>query len=61
MWATNGKGRTNIFAGHVGKAFQPNELAENEALKNSMVRVRERTTPTERPPLVGEVISNFCG
>jgi hypothetical protein len=28
---------------------------------NSMVWVRERTTPTERPPLVGEVIANFCG
>jgi hypothetical protein len=28
---------------------------------NSMVRVRERTIPTERPPLVGEVIANFCG
>jgi hypothetical protein len=25
-----------------------------------MVRVRERTIPTERPPLVGEVIANFC-
>jgi hypothetical protein len=24
-----------------------------------MVRVRERTTPTEGPPLVGEVIANF--
>jgi hypothetical protein len=22
---------------------------------------RERTIPTERPPLVGEVIANFCG
>jgi hypothetical protein len=29
--------------------------------KNSMVWVRERTIPTERPPLVGEVISNLCG
>jgi hypothetical protein len=29
--------------------------------KNSMVRVREQTIPTERPPLVGEVIANFCG
>jgi hypothetical protein len=29
--------------------------------KNSMVLVRERTIPTERPPLVGEVIANFCG
>jgi hypothetical protein len=27
---------------------------------NSMVRVRERTIPTERSPLVGEVIANFC-
>jgi hypothetical protein len=26
-----------------------------------MVWVRERTKPTERPPLVGEVIANFCG
>jgi hypothetical protein len=29
--------------------------------QNSMVWVRERTMPTERPPLVGEVIANFCG
>jgi hypothetical protein len=29
--------------------------------KNSMVRVRERTISTERPPLVGEVIANFFG
>jgi hypothetical protein len=28
---------------------------------NSMVRVRERTIPIELPPLVGEVIANFCG
>jgi hypothetical protein len=27
---------------------------------NSMVWVRERTIPTKRPPLVGEVIANFC-
>jgi hypothetical protein len=26
-----------------------------------MVWVRERTIPTERPPLVGEMIANFCG
>jgi hypothetical protein len=29
--------------------------------KNSMVWVRERTIPTKQPPLVGEVIANFCG
>jgi hypothetical protein len=28
---------------------------------NSMVWVRERTIHVERPPLVGEVIANFCG
>jgi hypothetical protein len=28
---------------------------------NSMVWVRERTVPTERPSLVGEVIANFYG
>jgi hypothetical protein len=28
--------------------------------KNSMVWVRERTIPTEQPPLVDEVIDNFC-
>jgi hypothetical protein len=29
--------------------------------KNSVIWVRERTTETERPPLIGEVSSNFCG
>jgi hypothetical protein len=28
---------------------------------NSAALVRERTTPTERPQLVGEVSANFCG
>jgi hypothetical protein len=28
---------------------------------NSVALVRERTVPTERPPLVGEVNANFCG
>jgi ABC-type anion transport system duplicated permease subunit len=27
----------------------------------SVALVRERTIPTERPPLVGEVSANFCG
>jgi hypothetical protein len=27
---------------------------------NSVALVRKRTTPTERPPLVGEVSANFC-
>jgi hypothetical protein len=28
---------------------------------NSVVLVRERTVPTERSLIVGEVIANFCG
>jgi hypothetical protein len=28
---------------------------------NSVTLVRERTIPTERPQLVGEVSANFCG
>jgi hypothetical protein len=30
-------------------------------ITNSMASVRERTIPTERPPLVAEVGANFCG
>jgi hypothetical protein len=45
--------------------FSPN-FGEGGNLKlktklNSMVWVRERTIPTELPPLVGEVIANLCG
>jgi hypothetical protein len=29
--------------------------------RNSVVLVRKRTISIERPPLVGEVSSNFCG
>jgi hypothetical protein len=29
--------------------------------KNTVAWVRERTTPTEESPLVGEVSANFCG
>jgi hypothetical protein len=28
---------------------------------NSVTSLRKQTTPTERPPLVGEVSANFCG
>jgi hypothetical protein len=35
---------------------------ENTKTKlNSVAWVRERTIPTERLQLVGEVIANFCG
>jgi hypothetical protein len=29
--------------------------------KKAMALIRERTIPTERPPLVDEVSANFCG
>jgi hypothetical protein len=39
------------------------ELLNNKQTNqtNSVTWVNERTIPTERPPLVGEVITNFCG
>jgi hypothetical protein len=39
-----------------------NHHAKEKTIKlNSVALVRERTIPTERPPLVGEVSANFCG
>jgi hypothetical protein len=34
---------------------------EISRVTNSISLVRERTIPTERPPLVGDVSANFCG
>jgi hypothetical protein len=36
-------------------------LIQAETETNSVVWVRVRTIPTERPRLVGEVSANFCG
>jgi hypothetical protein len=44
---------------HVNKIVLPQESLKLKL--NSMVWVRERTTPTERPQFVGEVIANYCG
>jgi hypothetical protein len=38
-----------------------NNNNNNNNNNNSVALVRERTIPTERPPLVGEVSANFCG
>jgi hypothetical protein len=37
----------------------PNVLPNKQT--NSVALVRKRTIPTERPPLVDEVSTNFCG
>jgi hypothetical protein len=51
---------TSTYLGPVRK--NPIEfLLRNWIKLNSMVWVLERTIPTDRPPLVGEVIANFCG
>jgi hypothetical protein len=47
------------------KTPRERDLWENlgvaEKKKTPWSEVRERTIPTERPPLVGEVIANLCG
>jgi hypothetical protein len=37
------------------------QLQESGTDNNSSVVVRERTIPTEQPPIVGKVSTNFCG
>jgi hypothetical protein len=38
------------------------EILFHASLNNNIVAfVRERTAPTERPPLIGEVSTNFYG
>jgi hypothetical protein len=51
-----------IILRYIGCRPYTNSVTTLYKLKlNSMVWVRERTIPTERPPLVGEVIANLCG
>jgi hypothetical protein len=40
------------------RAIQKNVIKQKQ---NSVALVSERTIPTERPPIVGEVSANFCG
>jgi hypothetical protein len=44
---------------HISTRRQPTNYNNNN--NNSVALVRERTIPTERPPLVVEVSANFCG
>jgi hypothetical protein len=43
------------------KAPRPDKRVVITNNNNSVALVRKRTIPTERPPLVGEVSTNFCG
>jgi hypothetical protein len=42
-------------------AYSPNFTKLGAIKLKKLYGLRERTMPTERPPLVGEVIANFCG
>jgi hypothetical protein len=42
-------------------AIEPYIVPVLKTKLSSVVLVLERTMPTERPPLVGEVSANFCG
>jgi hypothetical protein len=50
------------FGSKVGNIAGPVNARTTDCVltENSMALVRERTIPTERPPLVGEVCANFC-
>jgi hypothetical protein len=52
---------TLAFNTELSWLIAPEDFRRERLKKNSMVSVRERTIPTERPPLVDEVIPNFCG
>jgi hypothetical protein len=39
----------------------PLTYSTNQQTTKSVALVRERTIPTEQPPLVGEVSANVCG
>jgi hypothetical protein len=45
----------------INHSFYHSSLHCLQPITNSVALVRERTIPTERPPLVGEVSANFCG
>jgi hypothetical protein len=61
-WKEQNKGVTTGANTYTGQLIILNwSLSFIKNKTNSMVWVSERTIPTERPPLVGEVIANFCG
>jgi hypothetical protein len=57
----NGKRETKKRKENKNKTIKTRRMGRNGRLTDSVVLVRERTIPTERPPLVGEVTTNFCG
>jgi hypothetical protein len=55
---------TQQRGGRFGSAYKHHwcsQIAPGSLLTYSVVLVRKRTIPTERPPLGGEVSTNLCG
>jgi hypothetical protein len=50
---------TGIFTRYGQRPYRDSNLTKLKL--NYVALVRERTIPTERPPLVGEVSANLCG
>jgi hypothetical protein len=60
--ATNPLPVSIVSLSNPSNADQTNKAStENKKKTNQVSWVRERTIPTERPPLVGEVSANVCG
>jgi hypothetical protein len=52
---------TTDVAGWLKTKLQMHLITQTVIKKSSGALVRQRTIPTERPPIVGEVIANFSG
>jgi hypothetical protein len=62
MILTNTIAYTKFCSGSKYTLLYHTTIPTNKSKKiNSMVWVRKRTIPAEGPPLVSEVIANFCG
>jgi hypothetical protein len=55
------QGRHEWHPWNITRSGWLSDLQIRENKQNSVAWVRERTIPTERPTLVSEVSSNFCG
>jgi hypothetical protein len=53
--------RQRTGLGKVNQAVTSNIFNTTVIKLNSVALVCERTIPTERPPIVGEVSAKFCG
>jgi hypothetical protein len=53
--------RDRVISPYSSKIVEKKEILRTVSNKKFRFLVRQRTIPTERPPLVGEVSANFSG